>query len=133
MLEADATIKTYSGTEANLKMDDFAYFGLSMAWRSTFSWIVKGEPDTQPITLGYFTEPIRAFLAGETTEFPRNIAVLVIACTDTLSRRAWFLPTPNHDAWMYEVRFLALGVFRAMMGKSAWTDFGREACNGHRQ
>ena len=33
--EQDDTLKSYCGTDANLHMDDFAYFALSMAWRST--------------------------------------------------------------------------------------------------
>ena len=46
--EEDGTLKSYCGGDAGLNMDMFAYFALSMAWRSTISWPVDGEDDTKP-------------------------------------------------------------------------------------
>src|SRR5882724_10496397 len=100
-------------------MNMFAYFALSMAWRSTHSWPVSGEEDTKPLSLGRYKEPVRQFLAEETKEFPRDTAVIVVVCTDKVSREAWFLPNQCDDIWYHDLRFLAFGVFfRVILGKS---------------
>jgi hypothetical protein len=39
--EEDETLKSYCGSDAALNMDMFAYFALSMVWRSTHSWPVS--------------------------------------------------------------------------------------------
>lgn len=128
--EQDETLKSYCGAEAGLNMDMFAYFALSMAWRSTHSWPVSGEEDTKPLTLGLFREPIRRFLAGETQDFPSDTAVTVIVCTDKLSREAWFLPAQTDDIWYHDLKFLAFGVmFRVMLGRSMPADLRRESCH----
>lgn len=128
--EEDETLKSYCGAEAGLKMDMFAYFALSMAWRSTFSWPVEGEEDTKPLTLGLYREPVRRFLAGEAQEFPRDTAVTVILCTDTLSREAWFLPAQTDDIWFHDLRFLAFGVmFRVSLGKEIPDVLRRDSCH----
>lgn len=116
--EEDATLKSYCGTEAGLKMDMFAYFALSIAWRSTHSWPVLGEEDTESLNLGLYKEPVRQFLAEEIIEFPRDTAVTAIVCTDKVSREAWFLPAQSDDIWYHDLRFLAFGVmFRVTLGK----------------
>jgi hypothetical protein len=44
--------------------------------------------------------------------------VIVIVCTDKVSREAWFLPTQSDDTWYHDLRFLAFGVmFRVTLGK----------------
>jgi hypothetical protein len=117
-MEEDETLKSYCGTEAGLNMDKFAYFALSIVWRSTHSWPVSGEENTKPLCLGLYQEPVRQFLAEETKEFPRDAAVIVIVCTDKVSREAWFLPVQSDDVWYHDLRFLAFGVmFRVTLGK----------------
>jgi len=129
--EEDKTLESYCGGEAGLDMDTFAYFALSMAWRSTHSWPVSGEEDTKPLSLGQYKEPVRQFLAEESKEFPRDTAVIVIVCTDKVSREAWFLPTQADDIWYHDLRFLAFGVFfRVILGKSMPAVLRRDSCHG---
>jgi hypothetical protein len=128
--EEDETLKSYCGAEAGLNMDMFAYFALSIAWRSTHSWPVSGDEDTKPLTLGLYKEPIRRFLAEEKREFPPDLAVIVIVCTDKVSREAWFLPTQADDIWYHDLRFLALGVlFRILLGKDMPPVLRRDSCH----
>jgi hypothetical protein len=128
--EEDVTLKSYCGAEAGLNMDMFAYFALSIAWRATFSWPVAGEDDTKPLTLGLYREPVRRFLAGKTAEFPRDTAVIVIVCTDKMSREAWFLPAQTDDIWFHDIRFLAFGVmFRVTLGKDIPPVLRRDSCH----
>jgi len=111
-------------------MDMFAYFGLSIAWRSIHSWPVSGEGDTKPLTLGLYKEPVRQFLAEETKEFPLDTAVIVIVCTDKVSREAWFLPIQSDDIWYHDLRFLAFGVlFRVTLGKSMPPVLRHDSCH----
>jgi hypothetical protein len=130
VVEEDETLKSYCGTEAGLNMNKFAYFALSIAWRSTHSWPVSGEPNTRPLRLGLYKEQVRRFLADETKEFPRDTAVTVIVCTDRNSREAWFLPTQSDDIWYHDLRFLAFGVmFRVTLGKDMPQVLRRDSCH----
>jgi len=127
--EEDPTAKSLCGSDAGLNMDMFAYFALSIAWRSTHSWPVRDEEDTSPLNLGLYEEPIRKYLAEETKEFPSDATVIVIVCSDRVSREAWFLPTQTDDLWYHELRFLAFGVmFRVLLGKSVPSELRRESC-----
>lgn len=129
--EEDETLKSYCGTDAGLDLDMFAYFALSIAWCSTHSWPVVGEEDTEPLRLGLYREPVRKYLAGETKEFPRETAVIVIVCTDKLSREAWLLPTQSDDIWYHDIRFLAFGVFfRVLCGREIPTVLMADSCHG---
>lgn len=129
-LEQDETLKSYCGSDAGLNMDMFAYFALSMAWRSTHSWPVPGGDDTKPLSLGLFKEPIRQFLAGETGEFPRDTAVTVFVCTDKMSRDVWYLPAQADEPWTHDVKFLAFGVqFRVTCGKDMHPTVRRDSCH----
>jgi len=111
-------------------MDMFAYFALSMAWRSTYSWPVPGGEDTKPLSLGFYREPIRQFLAGETNQFPTDTAVIVIVSTDKVSREAWLLPAQSDDVWHHDLRFLAFGVlFRLVLGKNMPAVLRRDSCH----
>ena len=128
--EEDETLRSYCGAEAGLNMDMFAYFALSIAWRSTHSWPVSGGQNTKPLRLGLYEEPVRRFLADETREFPRDTAVIVIACTDTVSREAWFLPAQSDGIWHHELRFLAFGtMFRVTLGKVMPAVLKRDSCH----
>ena len=130
VLEGDETLKSYCGSDAGLNMDMFAYFALSMAWRGIHSWPRTGRPDLTPICLGLYREPIRRFLAEETIDFPAEASVIVIACTDKISREAWFLPSQRDDVWFHDVRMLALGVFfRVLLGRSVPDVLMRDSCH----
>jgi hypothetical protein len=128
--EGDERLKSYCGAEAGLNMDMFAYFAVSIAWRSTHSWPVSGEDNTKPLRLGLYEEPARRFLAEETKEFPPDTAVTVIVCTDAVSREAWFLPTQSDDIWYYDLKFLAFGaMFRVTLGKDMPAFLKRDSCH----
>jgi hypothetical protein len=128
--EEDHTLKTYCGSDAGLNMDMFAYFALSIVWRGTHSWPKPGGGKTRPLCLGFYAEPIRAFLAGEVVDFPSEVAVTVIVCTDKESREAWLLPAQGDDTWFHDVRFLAFGVmFRVTLGRSMPEVVFRDSCH----
>jgi hypothetical protein len=128
--EEDDSLKSYYGLDAGLNMDMFAYFALSMVWRSTHSWPVPGGGNTKPLRFGAFEAPIRRFLAGESADFPSDISVAVIVCTDKLSREAWFLPEQFDEVWYHNCRFLAFGVtFRVAMGKSMPSVLRNDSCH----
>lgn len=128
--EEDETLKSYCGAEAGLNMDMFAYFALSMAWRGTHSWPLAGGRHTTPLRLGFYEEPIRRFLADETGDFPPESSVIVIVCTDKLSREAWFLPTQCDDVWYHDIRLLAFGVFfRILLGRSVPSVLMTDSCH----
>jgi hypothetical protein len=127
--EEDDSLKSYCGSDAGLNMDMFAYFGLSIAWRGTHSWPKPGGGNTRPLRLGFYAEPIRAFLAGEVADFPSEVAVTVIVCTDKESREAWLLPAQADDVWFHDVKFLMFGVmFRVTLGKSMPDVLLRDSC-----
>jgi hypothetical protein len=124
-------LKSYCGSDAGLNMDMFAYFALSIIWRGTHSWPKPGGGSTRPLRLGLYAEPIRAFLAGETMDFPAEVAVTVIVCTDKESREAWVLPAQTDHVWFHDVRFLAFGVmFRVTSGRSMPHVLIRDSCHG---
>ena len=128
--EEDETLRSYCGAEAGLNMDMFAYFALSIAWRSTYSWLVSGGENTKPLRLGLYEEPVRRFLADETNEFPRDTAVTVIVCTDAVSRETWFLPSQSDDIWYHDLRFLAFGaMFRVTLGKDMPAVLKHDSCH----
>jgi len=129
VMEEDETLKSYCGTEAGLNMDMFAYFALSIAWRSTHSWPVSGSENTRPLRLGLYQEPIRRFLAEEAKEFPRDTAVIVIVCTDKVSREAWSPPAQSDNIWYHDLRFQAFGVvFRVILGKDMPSVLKYDSC-----
>lgn len=111
-------------------MDMFAYFALSVVWRSTHAWPTQDGYDTKPLSLGQFREPVREFLVGATVGFPRDVAVLVIVCNDQTSRQSWFLPTQTDDVRFHDIKFLAFGVtFRVVLGKSIPAILRADSCH----
>lgn len=122
-------VRLYNGVDVKLDTDKFAYFMLSLVWRgAVHSWQKQDGSFTRQLQLGQFTEPIRQFLLGE-APFPSDTAVIVIVCTDTVSRRTWFLPTEFWELDCFNVRFHALGVhFRAIMGRNLPIFFRRACC-----
>ncbi len=128
--EEDETLKSYCGADAGLNMDMFAYFALSIAWRSTHSWPLPSGEKTTPLSLGLYAEPVRRFLAGETKAFPQDTAVIVIVCTDAVSREAWFPPAQSDDPWFHSLHFLAFGaLFRVVLGKDIPAVLRRDSCH----
>ena len=112
-------LKRYAGYEVGLDMDKFAYFMLSLVWRgAVHAWPKPDGGFSTQLPLNEFTEPIRRYLLGE-APFPPNTSVIVIVCTDDLSRKMWIPPTDIWETGCLNFRFHALGVFfRAMMGRN---------------
>jgi hypothetical protein len=99
-----------------------------MVWRGIYSWPRDGLSDLTPIR--FYQEPIRRFLAEETMTFPSEISVIVVACTDKISREAWCPPSQRDDAWFHDIRMLALGVFfRVLLGRSIPEVLMRDSCH----
>ena len=66
--------------------------------------------------MGQFAEGMRRYLLGE-TEFPSNMCVIVMVCSDEPSRRTWTIPTMFVQAGCQNVAFDVRGIrFRVMMG-----------------
>ena len=75
-----------------LDPEPFAYFTLSLAWRSAVhSWTLPDGDKTIPFSLGEYEEPVRRYLLGE-APFPAETAVLLTACRDG-ARKDWVSPT----------------------------------------
>lgn len=79
----DATV--FSGSDMGIDTTALAYFALSLAWRgSVRKWgTLKGQ--TTGISLGKYQQPIRSYLAGEST-FPRDVSVTAAVCSDAGSQ-----------------------------------------------
>jgi hypothetical protein len=107
----------YAGKQLGIDTNKFAYFVLSVAWRSAVhTWpSVRGHvPDS--VDLGTFQESIRQFLLGE-APFPEDLTVLTTACTDEYSQNAMYAPTKMIGSPTPGISFLACGIhFMILMG-----------------
>jgi hypothetical protein len=118
---ADFSLKegVYAGKHLGIDTKKFAYFALSVAWRSAVhTWpSIRGHvPDS--VELGHFQEPIRQFLLGE-MPFPEQLTVLTTACTDEYSQHAMYAPTNMIGAPTPGISFLACGIhFLILMGST---------------
>jgi hypothetical protein len=115
--DSDSSTARFYGPDFDLDMNKFAYFAISVVWRAiACQWPMPDGNLTQEINLGTFAENMRRYLLGE-TPLPVNMAVVVIVCSDSESRRGFFHPTGFVEAGCINFRFLARGiVFRVMMG-----------------
>ncbi len=85
-------LTVYSGPSVGLATEPFAYFALSLAWRSAVHrWTLPNGNTSTPCDLGPHQESIRRFLLGE-APFPSDIAVVMSVCTDKGSREVWIAP-----------------------------------------
>jgi hypothetical protein len=132
--ESDASSARFYGPDFNLDMDKFAYFAVSVVWRATAcQWLMQDGNLTQEVKLGTFQENMRRYLLGE-TPLPEDMAVIVIVCSDTESRRRFFHPTGFVEAGCINFRFLARGVlFRVMMGYQMLPYLREHSCTSPRK
>jgi hypothetical protein len=72
--------------------DKLGYFSLSVFWRASVH--VWKEPGEEPISieLGPYEEELRKYLLGQ-SGFPRNVVLLLVACTDVLSQDLFYSPS----------------------------------------
>jgi hypothetical protein len=109
----DPIAPRYCADDFDIDTDKFAYFALSIVWRRT---IHDWHPAIPRWELGEFAEDMRSYLLGERT-FPRDAAVIVVVCTDEISRRSWTIPEQFVEAGCLNFRFQVRGIhFRVMMG-----------------
>jgi len=130
----DDSISRFAGYDIGLDMDKFAYFTLSVVWRSAVhQWVFLDGNAAPPIVLGGFEEPIRVYLLGE-APLPPDTAIIVIVCSDEEARKTWVTPSTHVEAMCLNFRFLARGVFfRAMMGRHLPQYFRDRCCTSPRK
>ena len=109
----DPTAPRFDARDFGIDTAKFAYFALSMVWRRT---IHDWNPALPRWELGQFAEDMRRYLVGE-TGFPSNMAVIVLVCSDLLSRRTWTIPTEFVEEGCLNFAFDVRGIrLRVMMG-----------------
>ena len=130
----DDSLSRFAGYDIGLDMDKFAYFTLSVVWRSAVhQWVLPDGNAAPPIVLGGFEEPIRKYLHGE-APLPPDTAIIVIVCSDEEARNTWVTPSTNVQAMCLNFRFLARGeFFRAMMGWPLPQYFRDRCCTSPRK
>ena len=116
----------HSACDLRLDTDKFAYFALSIVWRAAVNqWLLPDKTVTSLLDLGAPEEPIRRFLIGD-APFPSDIFVIVVVCTDVLSREHWTAPVPEANCRVYS--FLTMGLlFRVLVGNDTPERF-RSCC-----
>lgn len=132
--EERPSVKRFAGYEIGLDMDKFAYFTLSLVWRgAVHSWVKPDGTLTTPLILGEFEEAIRLYLLGK-APFPPDAAVIVIVCSDKVSRESWFPPSLFPESEYLDFGMHALGVyFRAMLGRNIPQFFREQSCSSPRK
>lgn len=109
----DPSAPRHDARDFDIDTEKLAYFALSIVWRRT---IHEWSPAVPRWELGQFAEDMRKYLLGE-TQFPGNMAVIVIVCSDGVSRRMWTVPTQFVEAGCLNFAFDVRGIrFRVMMG-----------------
>jgi hypothetical protein len=102
----------------SIDRDQLGYFALSVFWRaSVHIWRERGEKPLM-IDLGeHYNEALRQYLLGQ-AGFPPNVVLLVIACTDALSRDSFYTPSMGRKGTDRTYSFMAKGInFLMIVGK----------------
>jgi hypothetical protein len=109
----DPTAPRHDARDFDIDTDKFAYFALSIIWRRT---IHEWSPALPRWELGQFAEDMRVYLLGQ-MPFPGNMSVIVMVCSDEVSRRMWTVPYQFVEAGCLNFAFDVRGIrFRVMMG-----------------
>ena len=127
--ESDPSVSRFHGPDFGLDTNQFAYFAISVIWRvAVAQWEMQDGTFTRKVDLGDYEEEMRRFLVGELA-LPDHMVVIVIVCSDTESRRWFFVPGEFIEAGCINFRFLARGVyFRVMLGHSIDPTFQNGSC-----
>lgn len=137
----DHSVSRFAGVEIGLNMDKFAYFALSVVWRSAaHKWVLPDGTVLRPVRIGAFEEPIRTYLLGK-APLPLDTAAIVIVCSDIVivcsdkeARETWTTPSIHVEAMCLNFRFLVRGVFfRVMMGRHLPQYFRDRCCTSPRK
>ncbi len=97
--------------------EQLGYFAASAFWRASVH--IWREPGEKPVTidLGTYNEPFRQYLLGQ-NGFPANVAMLIIVCTDTISRESFYTPSLGRTGNDRTYSFIAKGLnFLMVVGK----------------
>ena len=132
--ECSPDLDRFSGDDLGIDMDKFAYFALSVVWRSAIhNWLMPDGVVHPRMEIGGFEPPIREYLFRK-AGFPPDTAVIVIVCNDAEARRVWTTPIVNVEANCLNFRFLTRGVFfRVMMGYRMPSYFRDQCCTSPRK
>ncbi len=99
----------FSGDRVGLDTDQFAYFGLSVLWRSAVHiWNTPLGGKSNKMDLGKFEEPIRRFLLG--APFPNDVYIHLTVCSDAPSRQLFYMPQKVSNMPIVAFSFLTLGM-----------------------
>ena len=101
----------------SIDRDKLGYFAASIFWRASVH--IWREPGEKPITidLGAYNDPFRQYLLGQ-AGFPKDVALLVIACTDSLSHESFYPPSLGRRGTDRTYTFMAKGLnFMMAIGK----------------
>lgn len=130
----DDSVSRFAGDDVGLNMDKFAYFALSVVWRSAVhQWVQPDGNVPPPVQIGAFEEPIRIYLLGK-APLPPDTAVIVVVCSDKEARETWTTPSIHVEAMCLNFRFLVRGVFfRVMMGRHLPQYFRDRCCTSPRK
>lgn len=115
--DSDGRTSRFSGPALGLNVDMFTYFAISVVWRMSVSeWKLPDGTTTSKEELGTFRESVRLYLLGE-TPLPLDISVIVIVCSDAVSRARITGPGSFDEGCCVNFRFLARGItFRVVIG-----------------
>jgi hypothetical protein len=101
---------TFSGRSAGIETDKLGYFALSVVWRAAVHvWDTPFGGKTKILNLGDAQEPIRKFLHRE-SNFPNDVVVMATVCTDPVSTRVFYMPSPVSGIPETSFSLLTLGV-----------------------
>jgi hypothetical protein len=132
--DADPSSSRFAAYDFDIDVKKFAYFAMSIVWRRTIhDWVLPDGTALPRWDLRDFAEQMRRYLLGE-TEFPSNSAVIVIVCSDAVSRKTWTVPASFVEAMCLNFSFLVRGIFfRVMIGKNIPQYFRDYSCLSPRQ
>ncbi len=102
-------------TAPGIDREKLGYFASSVLWRaSAHDW--KGAKTD--VRLGPYEERFRQYLL-EQSSFPRDVVLMVVACTDAVAQNTFYLPSLGlkTDITIYTVQMRGLN-FMMMLGKN---------------
>ena len=112
--DTDSSAPRFDARDFDIDTEKFAYFAVSLVWRRTIHEWHSAIPRWE---LGQIAEDMRRFLLGE-TQVSSNTAVLVMVCSDTMSRRIWMVPEHFDKLGCLNFSFTVRGIFfRVVIGR----------------
>jgi hypothetical protein len=113
---------------SSIRVDQLAYFAVSVFWRSAVWPIIKGHPG--PIALGKtYTDHLRRFLLDE-EPFPPNVSLHVVLCTPAMAIGGMYSPGGGRtaDERFHAYNFLVPGVLFVLAVGQRMPEYMRGMC-----